>query len=112
MSVHVGSSTGGPWLPGQSGNPSGSKVSKHFAELYETLAADFDGQLSAVEGAMLGQALRLMLRSRRCKDVDDLARLSNAATRILISLRCRRAGAPPKPRSLDEHLRDAEEASS
>lgn len=91
---------GRPWLPGVSGNPSGNvitKASKRAAELFDTLLADFGGDLTAVDRAMLEQACRLMVRSERVKDPDSAVRLSNASARLLMNLRKMRGKREPTP---------------
>lgn len=76
-----------PWPPGTSGNPSGSKLNKRVAALFDAMAADFEGTLSAIDRTMLLQACRLLIRSERTPDADLAVRLSNAAARLLASLR-------------------------
>jgi len=90
---------GRPWVPGQSGNPSGSRVSKRAVALFSAMAADFGGEamLSAVDRTLLEQAACLLVRSERVKDPDSAVRLSNASARLLASLqkRLERKSEPP-----------------
>jgi hypothetical protein len=99
--------TRGRFKPGQSGNPSGSNVSKRFTELFEAMLLDFGGELSAVERALLAQACRLIVRSERERDTDACVRLSNASARLLATLRKKQRQPAPGP-TLEEHLRAAE----
>lgn len=72
------------------------------------MAADFGGAdaLTSVQRVMLAQSVRLLMRAEREKNAEDAVRLSNAAIRMLGTLRNgrRRPAAP----SLAEHLRAAE----
>jgi hypothetical protein len=89
---------GRPWPKGVSGNPSGSKVSKRVAILFEALADELGGaDLSATDRALLMQACRLLVRSERVKEAEDAVKCANAARRILASLRSRYevTGSPP-----------------
>jgi hypothetical protein len=96
---------GRPWQPGQSGNPSGSRLSKRFCELFQTIAADFGGAdaLSAVDHAQLSQACHLMVRAERESDADIVVRLAGEARRLLAVLRKRAPAAKPGA-ALDEYL--------
>jgi hypothetical protein len=86
---------GKPWRPGQSGNPSGSRVNTRAIVLFADMAADFGGvdALSGVDRAMLMQACRLMARGARAKSADDAVRLTSEARRILMGLRKRASAA-------------------
>lgn len=77
---------GRPWVPGQSGNPSGSRVSSRAIALYSEMAADF-GELSAGNRALLMQAAKLFIRSEREKDGDIALRMSGEARRHLESVK-------------------------
>jgi hypothetical protein len=96
---------GNPWPKGTSGNPSGSTVSKRVVALFEAMAADLGGEgaLSAIDRAMLLQSCRLLIRSERTKDAEDAVRLSNAAARLLSTLRNTKRQRPAIP--LRERLR-------
>jgi hypothetical protein len=91
------------------------------------MALDFGGvdALTAVQRVMLSQACRLLMRAEREKSAEDAVRLSNAATRMLASLRDGRRRKPvapvetfAEPSPLDAYLaerygqRDAEEPAS
>ena len=91
----------GRWKPGESGNPTGSRVSKRVVELFTNMSADFV-ELTAVEGALLQQAARLMARSERTQTAEDAVRLANAATRILGKLRAERR--KPAALTFDQYL--------
>ena len=103
---------GRPWPPGVSGNPSGSKVNKRAAALFEAMAADFGGpdELSAIDKAMLEQASRLLVRSERTQDADIAIRLSNAAARLLASFRNGKRVLRKSGPSLADLLREDREA--
>ncbi len=73
-----------------SGNPAGRRLrGKRFTELFDGMAADFGGvdALTPVQSVMLSQACRLLMRAEREKNAEDAVRLSNAAVRMLGSLR-------------------------
>jgi hypothetical protein len=81
---------GRPYPKGVSGNPAGRTLGKRFIELFEAMAGelrDLGGELSAIETALLSQAVRLMVRSERTPDNDDAVRLANASSRLLSTLR-------------------------
>ena len=82
---------GRPWPKGVSGNPSGRILGKRYLTLYGDLARDLGGEaaLSAIERALLSQAVGLMVRAERVKETDDAVRLANASARLLASLRKR-----------------------
>jgi hypothetical protein len=89
------------------GNPVGRRLQgKRFTELLDGLAAVFGGAsgLTSVQTIMLGQAARLLMRAERERNAEDAVRLSNAAVRILGSLRNGRRKPAPPTMSLDEHL--------
>jgi hypothetical protein len=64
-------------------------MSKRFSALFADLARDLGGEdaLSAIDRALLSQAVGLMVRAERVKDTDDAVRLANASARLLTSLR-------------------------
>jgi hypothetical protein len=82
-----------PWRKGESGNPHGRAV--RAIKLFELMAPDF-GELSAVESAVLLQACRLMARGERAANPNNAVRLSNAAVRLLTTLR-RKRSRPDRP---------------
>ncbi|MGO9682382.1 MAG: hypothetical protein ACLPTZ_07310 [Beijerinckiaceae bacterium] len=96
---------GRPWPPGVSGNLAGRALrGKRFGELFDGLAADFGGAsgLTPAQAIMLSQAVRLLMRAERERTAEDTVRLSNAAVRMLSSLRNgRRKPAVP---ALEAHL--------
>jgi hypothetical protein len=72
---------GRPWPKGVSGSPSGSKLSKRFAELFAAARAEFgDAALSASDHALLEQACGLM--ARRMRDEENSIKATNAARRL------------------------------
>lgn len=89
---------GRPWQPGQSGNPTGIRISKHAIALFNEIAGELGGEaaLSAIDRTLLLQAARLLVRSARLKDHDAAIRMSSEARRTLEGLRRRatRASAP------------------
>jgi hypothetical protein len=89
----------GRWRPGVSGNPSGTTKSKRFLELNAGIMGDLGGEdrLSGVERIIVTQAVNLLIRSEKAKDGDTVVRLSNAATRLLASLRNTRRLRSHKP---------------
>jgi hypothetical protein len=104
---------GRPWPPGVSGNPDGARTrGKRFAELYDNMAADFGGAkaLTSVQAVMLAQSVRLLMRAEREKNAEDAVRLSNAAMRMLGTLRNGRRKAAAPTLSLRERLAAEAEA--
>jgi hypothetical protein len=97
---------GRPWQPGQSGNPSGGRISVRANSLFAEMAADWGGanSLSAIDRALLMQACRLMARAARAKDADAVVRLTSEARRILVTLRKRAAPPSPPGPTLSEYL--------
>jgi hypothetical protein len=91
---------GRPFPPGVSGNPSGNQVGKRVTELYEGMLADFP-EPSSFERTLISSAARMLARSERVHNHEDAVRCSNAAVRLLTSLRVARrkrgrpAGVPP-----------------
>jgi len=88
--------TRGRFKPGMSGNPSGRTVGKRYLALFADLARDLGGEaaLSAIDRALLSQAVGLMVRAERVKDTDSAVRLANASARLLASLRNTRRTSP------------------
>jgi hypothetical protein len=82
---------GRPWAPGQSGNPSGSRVNTRASVLFDEIAAELGGAeaLSAIDRTLLLQAARLLMRSQRIKEPDAAIRMSSEARRTLEGLRRR-----------------------
>jgi hypothetical protein len=80
---------GRPFPKGVSGNPSGKTLGKRYLALFADLARDLGGEdaLSAIDRALLSQAVGLMVRAERVKDTDDAVRLANASARLLTGLR-------------------------
>jgi hypothetical protein len=79
-----------PFKPGVSPNPGGLTLRGARARtLYDGIAADLGGDLSAIEAAQLGEAVRLQIKAERTADATASVRLSNASTRILERLKRR-----------------------
>jgi hypothetical protein len=80
---------GRPFPKGVSGNPSGRTVGKRYLTLFADLSRDLGGEaaLSAIDRALLSQAVGLMVRAERVKETDDAVRLANASARLLATLR-------------------------
>jgi hypothetical protein len=99
---------GRPFVKGQSGNPAGARArGKRFSELYASLAADLTDDpktLTSIQNALVAQAARMLMRAERAKNPVDTVRLTNAAVRLLGSLRNGRRKPPPAALSLEEHL--------
>jgi hypothetical protein len=88
---------GRPWTKGVSGNPSGSKISKRFAELHTAMLAEFAGvALTASDLALLERAARLL--ARRMRDDLNAVRATNAARLILSMLHARHRKVMPRGR--------------
>jgi hypothetical protein len=88
----------GRWVKGQSGNPTGSTVSKRFAALYASMLGEFgDAVLSASDRALLAQACRLLCR--RMRDDEVAVKATNAARHIVNSLHERYKSTPGSPTS-------------
>ena len=103
---------GRPFPPGVSGNPTGSKIGKRVTELYEGMLADFP-EPSSFECTLLLSAARMLARSERVQKSEDAVRCSNAAVRLLRSLRvARRKGGRPGGSPLRERLARAAEVAS
>jgi len=76
--------------PGMSANPGGLILRGARARtLYNSIAADLGGDLTAIEAAQLGEAVRLQIKAERTADATASVRLSNASTRILERLKHR-----------------------
>jgi hypothetical protein len=95
---------GRPWSKGVSGNPSGSRISKRFAELHASMLAEFAyTTLTPSDRALLEQAARLL--ARRMRDDNNAIKATNAARIIINTLhqRHRKPRGPttsaPEPRS-------------
>jgi hypothetical protein len=102
---------GRPWPKGVSGNPSGSKLSKRFAELFAAVRAEFgDAALSASDRALLEQACRLM--ARRMRDEENSIKATNAARRIIASLHARHGRTPASPSPVWSPLRSRLQAAA
>jgi hypothetical protein len=87
---------GRPWPKGVSGNPSGSKLSKRFADLFAAALAEFGAAaLSASDRALLEQACRLM--ARRMRNEENAIKATNSARRIIASLHKRYGHTPASP---------------
>jgi Family of unknown function (DUF5681) len=74
---------------GQSGNPSGRQRPKRFIELREQIVRDLGGfdALSGIDAVIVDQAVTLLLKAERTRDVNLAVRASNAGARLLGSLR-------------------------
>jgi hypothetical protein len=98
-----------PWPKGVSGNPAGrpKRISILYQALAQSLAADFDGDLTGIEIELLWSAARMLARAERSPaKADDAVRLCNCAQRILAGLRSARryrdaARPPPMPSALE-----------
>jgi hypothetical protein len=95
-----GKPRGRPFPPGVSGNPSGVAKQRpnereRIAELFSIIAADY-GELTGIE-RVVQQAARLLARAEKAADADIAVRASNAASRMLATLKRKRhrPGAPP-----------------
>jgi hypothetical protein len=79
---------GSPWPKGVSGNPSGNKNPKRFAELHTAMLAEFEYTvLTASDRALLEQAARLM--ARRMRNDENAIKATNAARIIITTLHTR-----------------------
>jgi hypothetical protein len=87
--------------PGESGK---ARRSKRFIELHDQLTTEL-GDVSAVDAALLSQAVNLMVRAERVgTPVNDMVRLTNAAARLLTQLRAKYAKGAPVPSLADMGL--------
>jgi hypothetical protein len=90
-------------------------AAKRYRQLVDQFTAEIGAPLSAIEGALVGQAAALVVRSEiiqtviiagQATDTDEAVRLASESRRILNSLRARAAAKnkPPPPTSLHELL--------
>ncbi|MGO9328290.1 MAG: hypothetical protein ACLQJ0_09240 [Steroidobacteraceae bacterium] len=94
------------WKPGQSANPSGTRVPKRALALFTDFAPEFGGDaISTSVRAELMHACILMSKAERTEDCEKAAKAGNAARHILESLRRRvKLDARPPVQPLRERL--------
>jgi hypothetical protein len=89
----TGRDAGGRYIRGFSGNTKGCIKSKRYEQLYAELASDL-GKLTAIDAALLSQAVNLLCRAERVKSSTDAVRCANTASRLLAIVRDNRKHEP------------------
>jgi hypothetical protein len=104
--AEVGRRTRGRFKPGVSGNPGGGTKSKRFLALRADIVNDLGGEdaLTGIDRVVVEQAVALLIRSEKAKDGNDAVRASNAASRLLASLRSTKRRRGPAAIPLREQL--------
>jgi len=75
----------GRYIRGFSGNTKGSIKSKRYEQLYAELVSEL-GEPTAMDAALLFQAVNLLCRGERAKNSTDAVRCANTASRLLAIL--------------------------
>jgi hypothetical protein len=98
----------GRFRSGQSGNPSGSIVSKRHLEILACVLGDLGvgdlRELSGIDRLAVEQVVQQLRRAERAKDHAEAARCSRTAQQWLKDLQGRRAKREPSGPSLHEYL--------
>jgi hypothetical protein len=85
MQESTGRDARGRYIRGFSGNTKGSIKSKRYEQLYAELVREF-GEPTAMDAALLSQAVNLLCRGERAKNSTDAVRCANTASRLLAIL--------------------------